>query len=120
MPTTYNTGRDTWTHDQKCARGSIYRDHYYLGPCPDCGHRTYDYGGGWACTRDHCGRDPGGAFSGCPAPSWWNTGIQVVIDEGTWCARGPDFVDPQTSPVGYGSMPYLAVREYQKAAGLAA
>lgn len=111
--TEYFTGTDRWTHyDPLPGRDEWHR---YLGPCPDCGSRTFDYGGGWRCMAMYCFRNSSNPAPNVgPEPNWWNTGIQVMKNGNQWCAHGPDFVNLQESPSGWGDTPNEAALDYQK------
>lgn len=104
----YNTGADSWEHGQKQNNGSR---HIYLGPCPQCGGRTFDYGGNWRCCSYNCECSAGNPTPSMgPRPSWWNTGVQVFKDGSEWCAVESDFVNLQESCAGFGKTPRDAVR----------
>ena len=105
MPTTYSTGLDTWTYGEDAR--SAYQ---YLGPCPECGRITYSYGGNWACVNFLCKHSAERlVVRNEPRPEWWLKGIKVCLDGDTWMATGPDFVDLQESPAGFGQTPREAV-----------
>ncbi len=113
-PMIYNTGKDTWTHDEKSWSLGLSWDrkpiHCYLGPCPLCGARTFDYGGGWRCLAPWCFcSDSNPMPSMGPAPVWWNSGINVIRDGDAWCAHRADFINLQESDAGYGASPQEAV-----------
>lgn len=79
------TGDDSWVHGS-----TIPGDwHRFLGPCPACGARCFNYGGGWRCLAEYCQNS-----SNNPAPSvgetpwWWETDIQVArVGATDWEAR---------------------------------
>jgi len=50
----YDTGKDSWRHEESCMYENGTPTHKLLGPCPICGGRTFDYGGGWRCTGTYC------------------------------------------------------------------
>lgn len=107
-PTTYNTGRDNWTHGDRMLSSAWHR---FKGPCPRCGYRTFDYGGMWACVNYRCASSPEHIVCNAgPEPAWWNTDIQVTLDGDSWCAVGAGFLNIQESPCGFGDTPDLAVR----------
>ena len=108
---TYNTGESTWVHGQKrnCSRDDW---HILLGPCPICGTRTFDYGGGWRCMGDYCFNSVGNtAPSVGDTPTWWNTNVCVRKDGDSWQAHYDDFINSMESPEGWGSTPMEAVKE---------
>lgn len=110
QPTTYDTKiGQPWRHGQEWI-GAYNMRHLYLGPCPLCGTRTFDYGGGWRCMALNCNNnETNPAPNVGPKPAWWNTGIQVYKDGNQWCAVKPDFVNLQVSPAGFGGSPQKAV-----------
>jgi len=113
-PTTYNTGKHTWTHFDPCyTRGKDWQGraiNQYLGPCPKCGTITFDYGGGWACCKDSCQHSVSNIVcNNGPRPDWWNTGVNVRMDGNAWCATGPGFINLQESNAGFGDSPRAAV-----------
>ncbi len=111
--TIYNNGKDKWEHGEEIPGYNEW--HKYLGPCPHCGSRTFDYGGSWRCVTDYCFNSASNPISNLgPAPAWWNTGIQVVKDGNAWWAHDADYVDPMESIVGWGSNPGEAVIDYFK------
>lgn len=110
MNTTYITGTDCWRH------GENMRDsagHDYLGPCPNDGRRTFDYGGGWACVNHDCRHSPEQLVcNNGPSPMWWNTEVQVKRDGDAWFAHGAGFINLQESACGFGATPVAAVLEF--------
>jgi hypothetical protein len=89
--------------------------HVYLGPCPTCGSRTFDYGGGWACLAPHCRHNVNQIVcSNPPAPDWWDT-INVSRDGDMWSAsNAATFVNLAESPCGFGRTPQEAVADLRK------
>lgn len=84
--------------------------HRYLGPCPDCGSRTFNYGGGWRCLDLFCFHShTNPAPSSGPRPDWWLQSINVFKDGNKWCAVNDDFINLQESPHGFGNNPKEAV-----------
>jgi len=85
-----------------------------LGPCPTCGTCTSFYGGGWECHNWNC-RHNSGHFccSNGPAPSWWNTDVQMRrrTDTRTWEASAPGYLS------GTGATPQEAVGAMQSLDG---
>lgn len=74
-PKTWNTGKDSWIHGSKMPGVR----HCFLGPCPACGSRCFDYGGGWRCIAVHCCNSADAMYPSLgEAPWWWATDIQVV------------------------------------------
>jgi hypothetical protein len=108
----YNNGKTSWEHGE--AASNYHNEwHKKLGPCPECGSPTFDYGGGWRCFGSDCFNSPSNPISNLgPAPSWWNSGINVIKDGNAWVAHGPEFVNLQESHVGFGNTPREAVKEY--------
>lgn len=108
----YNTGENQWEHGEPRKENS--QDwHKLLGPCPKCGVPCFDYGGGWRCQNIACFNHAGNSIGNLgPAPSWWDSGINVIKDGNEWAAYGPDFINIQESDVGFGSTPADAVRMY--------
>lgn len=107
---TYNTGSDTWNHGEKMKGWNEW--HSYLGPCPLCGSRTFDYGGGWRCLSMYCFNDVSNPISNVgPAPTWWNSNINVIKDGDAWCAHYDDFINLQESISGWGDNPRDAIKE---------
>lgn len=85
--------------------------HSYLGPCPKCGFRCFDYGGGWRCLDPDCDNSFTNPTSSLGSrPSWWNTGIHVKKDGNAWCAHHSDFTNLQESVSGWGESPGEAVK----------
>ncbi len=110
---TYDTGRgDKWTHgDPAWAFGSRWDGgpkNVFLGPCPACGRRTFDYGGGWRCVGECVNSAANPAPSVGPAPDWW-ADVRVMMDGSAWCAVRDDFVNLQESKAGFGASPQEAV-----------
>jgi len=113
----YNTGKDKWAHEQKVS-GGIDEWHSYLGPCPECGARTFNYGGGWRCVAQYCSNNAGNpAPSVGPTPTWWDTDINVYMDGNAWCATRDDFIDLQQSNAGFGDTPREAVKNLLESEG---
>lgn len=109
--TVYNTGQDTWQHGEQM----INDWHKYLGPCPSCGSRTFNYGGGWRCVKMYCFNNASNPIGNLgPAPNWWNKGIQVIKDGDAWCAHDSDFINLHDSNSGWGENPNQAIVEYLK------
>lgn len=84
--------------------------HKLLGPCPQCGGPTFDYGGGWRCCDDYCwysATNPSPNFG--PEPAWWRNGTRVFRDGDAWCAVRSNFINLQESAAGFGSTPREAV-----------
>lgn len=108
----YDTGVDVWEHGR---RTPALNGHKLLGPCPACGKRTFDYGGGWRCVALYCENSANNpAPSVGKTPSWWGTGIQVRKDGDQWCAIQSDYINLQESPAGFGRTPQEAVNELEK------
>jgi hypothetical protein len=110
MSKAYETGKGSWTHGQ----GTDYQNgiafHRLLGPCPDCGTSTFDYGGGWRCNDPYCNKSyTNPAPNVGKAPDWWETDINVYLDGNAWCATGEGFTNIQESPCGFGRSPQEAV-----------
>lgn len=109
----YSTGKDKWRYEQPTdyRNGTPY--HKLLGPCPDCGSPTFDYGGGWRCCGSNerfCKRT---ADNPAPnvgkAPAWWNTDVNVYMDGESWCATRDGFDNPMEGSTGFGETPSEAV-----------
>lgn len=111
MKKIYDTGKDKWTHGEIISRHSNGNsERWLLGPCPKCGSRTSNYGGGYSCHSDSC------PMSACNfvcnnggIPDWWETVIDVKLDGDAWCATGHGFVNLQESDAGFGATPREAV-----------
>jgi hypothetical protein len=107
--TIYRTGEATWMYGQLLPHDW----HRYLGPCPQCGSATFDYGGGWRCLAQDCfNSENNPIWSLGPSPKWWDTGIQVVKDGDSWFAHEVNFVNIEVSIVGWGKTPNEAVIDY--------
>lgn len=110
MSKEYDTGKDLWNHNQKCMYENGRATHVFLGPCPDCGAKTFDYGGGWRCIKMYCTRS---STNSSPSvgnkPAWWDTNMNVKLDGDQWCAYRDDFINLQESISGWGSTPDKAV-----------
>lgn len=107
----YNNGSFSWEHGQKINGYNEW--HRYLGPCPNCGSPTFDYGGGWRCMAMYCGNNANNPAPNVgPIPSWWNAGINVIKDGNQWMAHGNDFINLQESHAGFGVTPKEAVKNY--------
>lgn len=85
VPKLWSTGKDSWIHGSQIP-GERHRN---LGPCPVCGARTFDYGGGWSCVEWFCYNSANN-----PAPTvgeepwWWSTEIQVrFVGYANWHAE---------------------------------
>lgn len=108
---TYNTGESTWKHGDPTNFERGIARHKLLGPCPDCGSSTFNYGGGWRCNAMYCIRNTSNpAPSVGEAPDWWNTDINVMKDGNAWCAFRDGFINLQESDAAYGETPNKAVR----------
>lgn len=106
--TIYSTGTDKWQHGEKLNGHNEW--HRHLGPCPNCGSRTFDYGGGWRCVTRYCFNSANNSIGNLgPSPKWWNTGVQVFKDGDQWCAVNADFINLQESNAGFGAVPQDAV-----------
>jgi hypothetical protein len=100
----------TWTHGEKLYGHNEW--HSYLGPCPECGSRTFNYGGGWRCVETYCQNSPNNdAPNVGPSPDWWNTNIVIEMDGNMWCAHYDDFTNLMESPAGFGETPQKSVEE---------
>lgn len=111
---TYNTFVDQWTHGQKYYYTTKHRDQkQFYGPCPECGHRTTDYGGSIVCVDDCCMRSANRqcVHSIRPEPDWWNSNINVQKDGNMWCAFYDGFINLQESIAGFGKTPTEAVKD---------
>lgn len=109
----YTTGIDSWRHGE---RSSPVDWHTLLGPCPICGHRTFDYGGGWRCVDRYCANSANNpAPTVGPAPTWWDTDVNVFRDGSDWCAVRDGFVNLMESDAGFGATPGAAVEALTKA-----
>lgn len=115
MAKKYDTGLSRWEHGQGTDYCSGEPSHKLLGPCPDCGSPTFDYGGGWRCTESNCNRNADNPAPSVGAkPDWWDTDINVYMDGDLWCATRDGFVDLMESPAGFGDTPHKAVSELMK------
>jgi hypothetical protein len=103
----YDTHRDRWGHGQPLPGSS----HVFLGPCPICGGRTFDYGGNWRCVGSYCPCSAGNPTPSVgPCPEWWQTDIRVFKDGNAWCAvYESTFENIQESPCGFAATPREAV-----------
>ena len=109
----YDTGISKWTHGQKI--GGYKEWHRFLGPCPDCGLQTFDYGGGWRCVGDYCMRSVSNSSPSVgKAPEWWETNVNVKKDGTMWHAFFDDYKNPMESVEGFGKTPNEAVAELIK------
>lgn len=111
----YNTGRSSWEYGQKIP-GEGW--HIFLGPCPQCGMPTFNYGGGWRCRNDYCyfnAQNPIGNLG--PEPKWWKTDINVFLDGKSWCATRNGFINLQESLAGFGDSPRDAVADLERQEG---
>lgn len=110
LGTTYNTGKQTWRHNEPYDYLHGRPSQWMLGPCPQCGRSTSTYGGGFSCHDIYCPCNANNfVCSAGPMPKWWNTGVQVCKDGDAWCAVGPDFINLQESTSGFGKNPREAV-----------
>lgn len=109
----FNTGNDSWEYGSRMP-GSW---HKFLGPCPMCGKRCFDYGGHWRCLGEYCYCSADNPVPNIgPRPDWWDQGINVIRDGHAWCARHEaTFVNLQESPAGFGYTPSEAVIAYRLA-----
>lgn len=119
MGTKYNNGKFQWTHGQVISyvpnRGLMV-ERQFLGPCPQCGSPTSNYGGSFSCHDDYCPNSASMFVCGPEKyPEWWDKGINVILDGNAWCATGPEFVNLQESNAGFGATPREAVAELLKA-----
>ena len=84
--------------------------HTYKGPCPHCGARTFNYGGGWRCMALYCNNNASNpAPSVGKEPDWWHEPINVFKEGNSWCATYEDFINLQESNAGFGNSPQEAV-----------
>lgn len=115
MAKVYYTGRGRWEHGQPTDYRNGVPYHKLLGPCPDCGTSTFDYGGGWRCNALYCNRN---ADNPAPnvgeAPDWWDTDINVYLDGNAWCATRDGFINLMENPAGFGNTPHEAVKDLRK------
>jgi len=114
MGKVYKTGKDTWEHNQKLPGSDEW--HRYLGPCPHCGARTFDYGGGWRCVRFYnCFNSVSNHMPSVgPRPSWWDGDTNVFMDGDAWCATKDGFINLQESKAGFGKTPKEAVAQLEQ------
>ena len=116
----YNTGKQEWEHGRAVAWDSWDRSpsRRLLGPCPQCGAMTSNYGFTYSCHSPYCQNSANIFVCGPePTPDWWNTGINVFIDGDAWCAVGVGFIDIQESPCGFGKTPREAVVSFREKLG---
>lgn len=112
---TYNNGRSTWNHGDPADYHNGVPSHELLGPCPDCGCPTFNYGGGWRCNDYYCARSVSNpAPSVGSAPDWWNTDMNVMKDGNAWCAFRDGFINLQESEAAYGDTPKEAVKNLRE------
>lgn len=112
----HDTGSDRWAHGEGVNWSWLHGRHCFLGPCPLCGKRTWNYGGGWRCLGPCWNDDSNPAPNMGPAPGWWLDGTRVYKDGSAWCAVGPGFINLQESVAGFGDSPAAAVSELRKEA----
>ena len=113
--TVYKTGKHSWRHYEVVDRWRGQPTRWMLGPCPACGAPTSTYGGGMNCHNDYCANSAMNfTCSAEPIPKWWNTGVQVYMDGDKWCAVGPDFINLQESPAGFGTNPREAAADLER------
>lgn len=114
--TKYNNGEYSWVHGQVISRhpnGNL--DRWLLGPCPECGSTTSNYGGLYSCHSLYCTKSSNVfACTPGPMPDWWNTGVNVMKDGNKWFAHGVEFINLQESISGWGKTPREAVEDYLK------
>jgi hypothetical protein len=111
----YDTGKSKWNHGQGTDFKMGRAMHRLLGPCPDCGTPTFDYGGGWRCNNPYCNKSyTNPAPNVGPTPDWWNTDINVYLDGNAWCAVRDGFINLQESTAGFGDSPRKAVEDLIK------
>ena len=110
----YNTGKHMWRHGEPYRYDNGKVTHRKLGPCPQCGFPTVEYGGGFSCNNRYC-RNSSFIFA-CKTiddvPDWWDKNINVALDGNAWCAYDDDFIDLQESIAGFGDTPRDAVRDF--------
>ncbi len=65
----------TWTYGDPLYRSYTYHgrpSHMFLGPCPECEDKTFNYGGGWRCIDWKCNYSAeNSAPNFGPEPKWW-------------------------------------------------
>lgn len=116
MSKIYETGLHAWQY------GRVVDWHpnraparWLLGPCPNCGSCTSNYGLTFGCHNDYCASSPSNfACSAGDCPDWWNTDINVFKDGSAWCATRDGFIDLQVSIAGFGDSPKNAVADLIK------
>ena len=109
MNTLYDNGKYKWRHGEPIYSGGIV-ERRLLGPCPRCGSSTSTYGSAYSCHSDYCSNSANVfACAPDPTPEWWNTGVSVKKDGGSWCATKEGFVNLQESEAGFGDTPNDAV-----------
>ena len=112
---TYNTGISKWNHGQPTDYYNGVPSHKLLGPCPDCGSPTFNYGGGWRCNTEYCNKSASNPSPNVGVePAWWNTDINVNKDGNAWCAFRDRFTNLQENIAGFGDTPNEAVKELIK------
>ncbi len=114
MKTIYDNVKYKWQHGRivEWVNGNT-PSRWLLGPCPECGTTTSNYGGSFSCHKDYCINSSMSFACGPePYPDWWNKEINVIPDGNQWCATGPDFINLQESDAGFGDKPRDAVADY--------
>jgi hypothetical protein len=108
----YDTGKYKWMHGRPtewAANRAVLRE--LLGPCPECGSCTTNYGTAYSCVDPYC-RNSANQFVTAPIdkiPDWWQTQVNVYLDGNAWCATLDGFVNLQESVAGFGDTPRGAV-----------
>ncbi len=113
--TTFRVAKDTWDMDQPFP---INDGHKNLGPCPTCGKRTFNYGGGWRCLGLQCVHNESNPASGMgPRPAWWDRDVCFDRDGDMWMASRPGFINIQESDCGFGETTADAARDLLSSEG---
>ena len=111
----YQVNDNSWSHgDPVCYLNKGWDGrplHIYLGPCPDCGSRTFDYGGGWRCCSPFCSRSYNNpAPSVGEKPSWWDMEEMILSQQGLLSIWKAVYSNPNLHrQFGYGKTPDQAV-----------
>ena len=108
----YDTGKYKWMHGRPtewAENRAVLRE--LLGPCPECGSCTTNYGTAYSCVDPYC-VNSANQFVTAPidkTPDWWQTQVNVFLDGNAWCATLDGFVNLQESVAGFGDTPRAAV-----------
>jgi len=115
---TYVIEGRAWVYKAPCDFYKGFPSRWMLGPCPQCGNPTSNYGGTYSCHNRFCCKSANNfAVSPGNVPEWWNSNVNIQRDGDSWMASFDDFVNLQESVAGFGATPDEAVKDLVSVCG---